>query len=151
MAETKTRDLKFYPRAASELEGDLKEEARQREAHSVAIRAVLPPPISSYEVEEARQEYIVRLDGLREMDHSLRFPQTEDDRIMLEVYRSRYEALAAARREQSEAELATESRELAKTNIKLAKSQTLIAGAVAFFTLVQLALGIAQAMKWIKP
>jgi hypothetical protein len=42
------------------------------------------------------------------------------------------------------------SNTLAKTNTKLAQSQTLIAGAVALFTLVQAALAAARAMHWIK-
>jgi|GEM_PF-3012152 len=73
------------------------------------------------------------------------------DAIKLEVELRRAAYEDAARRfeiQEARAHDAASNR-LATTNTKLAKSQTLIAGAVALFTLVQVALAIAQAMKWI--
>ena len=62
-----------------------------------------------------------------------------------------YEEKSTVYKEAQDAKEVEASNALAKTNTKLARSQTLIAAAVAFFTIVQVVLALAQAMHWIAP
>src|SRR6185369_1735157 len=106
----------------------------------------------SLAVEAARQEYVAVLNVARDsIRHEESHEYKQELRTSVEICRARYEALREAARERAEERASAESQALAKTNTRLAKSQTQIAAAVAFFTLVQVALAIAQAMKWIKP
>jgi hypothetical protein len=117
----------------------------------LAAIAAAPPRIEASDVEAARQEYVAVLNAARNsIRHEEPLAVKEEFRASVEICRARYEALREAARERADERASAESQELAKTNIKLAISQTLIAAAVAAFTLLQLALAIAQAMKWIK-
>ena len=133
------------------LEGVREEERLRTLDDKLAILAALRKPVEAADVEVARAEYELQLtrsrDCVRRGD-SLEF--IEEAQIATEVCKARFEYLSASFRAQQDELLANEARTLAKTNTQLAKSQTLIAGAVAFFTLVQVFLAIAQAMKWTK-
>lgn len=116
----------------------------------LATLAALREPVTANDLAVAREEYGVRLlaarDAVRRRDA---LELIEEERAAADVCRTRYEYLLAAYRAQAEEAQANEARELAKTNTKLAESQTKIAKAVAGFTFLQLALAFAQAMKWL--
>lgn len=114
----------------------------------LAVLAALRQLVTQHDVNVAREEYFVHLesskDAVRRGD-SLELLEAASKAA--DVCKNRFEYLSQALRAQTEEAYANEARELAKTNTKLAKSQTLIAGAVAIFTLVQVVLAIVQATR----
>jgi|SRR6185369_8107167 len=118
-----------------------------------------PRRINVDEVEQLRMIWrealhaanVAKIEARQNLTDSKRLAYADERGFNAQLNQAAYEDAARRFEKQEDRDRDAASDRLASTNTKLAQSQTLIAGAVAFFTLVQVFLAVAQAMKWIKP
>ncbi len=128
------------------------DEQRARDyAQRVAHRPTEPEPVTRFEVEVARVEYLDELERLRKQGLDGHWQFNDQDRICLDVFKLRYEALQGRLADQRRDAEAVEAARVIASNTQLSNRQTSYAKVVMWVVIVQTVLGalaLAQSLYW---